>query len=136
MKILICIKRMILLACFFSLFKRKFFLLEFFQLIVINHFGFGFIRVALNEQYYRLLWQQSQTTLISIQWVLAQYGFTQCSFHISVVFWAGQNFSNSVDSLQLQLLIPANFPCWKNFACWKFPRWKSVAGNAGKMEFF
>jgi len=34
----------------------------------------------------------------------------------------------------IQLAFPANFPRRKNFACWKFPRWKSVAGIAGKME--
>ena len=28
------------------------------------------------------------------------------------------------------------FPALENFPCWKFTRWKSVAGNAGKMEKF
>ena len=28
------------------------------------------------------------------------------------------------------------FPALENFSCWKFTRWKSVAGNAGKMEKF
>ena len=28
------------------------------------------------------------------------------------------------------------FPALENFACWKFTRWKSVAGNAGKNEKF
>ena len=28
------------------------------------------------------------------------------------------------------------FPALENFSCWKFTRWKSVAGNAGKTEKF
>ena len=52
-----------------------------------------------------------------------------CHFTNFVKFFIGQSHLATVGHFR-------KFPALENFSCWKFTRWKSVAGNAGKMEKF
>ena len=59
---------------------------------------------------------------------------------LGILFWKISTFLKDctafVFGVQTMVAHFRKFPALENFSCWKFTRWKSVAGNAGKMEKF